>query len=66
MIRVCTIIGDEDSKWNSSHLVLPAGQYVLVWDALLISAKNSKVYIDNITLLWENCTGFDTPGKNTT
>ena len=61
--RVCTVIGDEWSAWNSSHLILSPGHYVLVWDALLISAKSSRVYIDNITLLAGNCTADHTPGE---
>ncbi len=62
--RICTIQGGEaDTGWNSSHLLLPPGEFVLVWDALLDEPKRSHVLIDNITLLHENCTGFDTPGQ---
>ena len=59
------MVGDESFSWNSSHLTLSPGRYVLVWDALLMNAKSSSVSIDNITLLGENCIRDHIPGKCT-
>ncbi len=60
--RICTLIGSADSGWNSTHVLLPSGVHVLIWDALLDAPRSSRVLIDNVTLLDENCTALHQPG----
>ena len=43
--------------WNSTEVMLPAGTYQLVFDAVVHSLEGGvDVFVDNITLLDENCT----------
>ena len=51
----CAIENYED-VWNTTFLMLPPGNYNLIFEAIIGDPENSQVLIDNITLLNENCT----------
>ena len=52
---LCALENNQDA-WNTSYLYLPSGSYNLVFEGVIGDPSNTKIYMDNITLLNENCT----------
>ncbi len=45
-----------DNIWNTTYIMLPPGNYSLIFEAIIGDRYISRVRLDNITLLNENCT----------
>ena len=42
--------------WNSTDVMLGPGDYVMILEVVVHNKHNSFLFIDNVTLLNENCT----------
>lgn len=55
--RLCSL-GASDGVWTFADIDLPSGPYDLHLDAVLMSLDGTRVYIQQMELLSENCTKF--------
>lgn len=64
---LCTLTGDASSDvsaWNSVDIKLPAGDYQLYFDAIILSmAVVPDIHIDAVHLLDENCSSVFVTGQ---
>ena len=55
-MHLVTIHHHDAARWNTSHVLLPRGVYHVVFEAVLGNPRTTEIYIDNVTVLEENCT----------
>ena len=60
--RLCSLVSDRTESyvgWNSTDIMLPPGDYRLLFEAAILKTADARVYLDNITLYSENCTAIE-------